>query len=215
MRYQTMFTIDLLKGHGIPAKSRPGGLVIMAMTAVVPIAAAMGMFTLYLNNDVAASVREKEIARLDTEISKLSGAVKLQNALLNEKTTYRKSLSEVRSSISKHTQWSAVLMTLVENMPDSVILTSLEIEHDSVRKRVPKKNNPEKTVEISVPVKILRLSVRGDDQGQAVKDFMDRLEASASLGPKLEKIWASQEQVEENGQQLVSYEINCLFKPGL
>lgn len=190
----------------------------MAMTAVVPIAAAMGMFVLYLNNDVAASVREKEIARLDTEISKLSGAVKQRNALQTEKRGYGKSLSEVRSSISKHIQWSPVLTTLMENMPDSVVLTSLVIEHDSVRKKVPKKDNPKKTVEISVPVRILRLSVTGgyrDNCDQAVKDFMSSLWASDSLGPKLEKVWHSQEQVQEDGRQLVSYAINCLFKPGL
>lgn len=210
-----MFTIDLLKGRGIPLKGRPGGLVIMAMTAVVPIVVAMGMFTLYLNNNVAASVREKEVARLDTEIGKLSGAVKLQQALQTEKSSYGKSLLEVRSTISKHTQWSPILTTLMENIPDSVVLTSLEIEHNSVRKKVPKKDDPEKTVEKSIPVRILRLSVRGVRQSQAVKDFMERLSDSTSLGPKLEKISHSQEQVKEDGVQLVSYQISCFFKPGI
>ena len=213
-----MFTIDLLKGQAIPPKGRPGGLAIMAMTAVVPIAAAMGMFILYLNNDVAASVRMKEITRLELEIRKLSGAIKLQNALEKEKAAYRKCLSEVKASTGRHVQWSPVLTTLMENMPDSVVLTSLAIEHDSVRKKVPKKGNPKKKVEISVPVRILRLSVTGGHQSncsQAVKDFMDRLWASASLGPKLEKISHSQEQAKMDGKQLVSYEIGCFFKPGL
>jgi hypothetical protein len=83
---------------------------------------------------------------------------------------------------------------------------------------VPKKDNPKKKVEISVPVRILRLSVTGDHRDncdQAVKDFMSSLWTSDSLGPKLEKVWHSQEQVEEDGRQLVSYAINCLFKPGL
>lgn len=213
-----MFTIDLLNGQAIPPKGKPGGLAIIAMTAVVPIAVAMGMFITYLNNDVALSVKKKEISRYEVEISKRSGDVKMQNALKEEKQAYGKYLSEVRSSVGKHTQWSPVLTTLMENIPDSVILTSLEIEHDSLRKTVPKKDDPKKKVEISIPVKILRLGVSGGDQGncdQAVKDFMGRLCASASLGPSLDNIAHSQASEEIDGRDVISYEISCFFKPGL
>ncbi len=213
-----MFTIDLLKGEAIPLKGTPGGFVIMAITVVAPILAAIGMFALYQNDQAAVSVREKEIAKLEAEIGKLSDAVELQDALQKEKTVYGKCLSAVKSSISRHTQWSPVLTTLMENMPDSVMLTSLEIQHESVRKKVPRKDDPTKKVEISVPVRILRLSVSGGQQSnpdKAVKDFMDRLWACDILRSKLEKIGHSQEHVELDGQQLISYEISCLFKPGL
>ena len=172
-RYEAMFTIDLLNGQAIPPRARPGGLVIIAMTAVVPIAVAMGLFITYLNGNVVLSVKEKEIARYEGEIAQLSGEVKIQNALEDEKRAYGKYLSEVKSALGKHTQWSPVLTTLMENIPDSVILTSLAIEHDSVRKTVPKKDDPKKNVEISVPVKILRLGVSGGrrvhDAGEAAK----------------------------------------------
>ncbi len=213
-----MFTIDLLNGQAIPPKTTPGGLAILAMTAAVPIAVAIGMFVMYLNHDDALSAKEKEVAGLETEIGMHSGAVKMRNALQKEKQAYGKYLSEVKSSISKHTQWSPVLTTLMENIPDSVILTSLAIEHDSVRKSVPKKDNPKKKVEISIPVRILRLGVSGGGQGncdQAVKDFMGRLWASASLGPKLENIGHSQQSAEVDGGDVISYEISCFFKPGL
>ena len=213
-----MFTIDLLKGQAIPPKDKPGGLAIIAMTAIVPVAVAMVMFLIYLNNDVALSVKEKEIVRYEVEIGKLSDAVKIQNELKEQKQAYSKYLSEVRSSVEKHTQWSPALAALIENIPDSVILTSLEIEHDLVRKQVPKEDNPKKKVEISVPVRILKVGVTGGDQrdcDREVKDFMDRLWASASLGPKIENIRHSRESVEQNGRNVISYEISCYFKPGL
>ncbi len=213
-----MFTIDLLNGQAIPPKGKPGGLAIIAMTVVAPVAVAIVMFLIYFNNKVALSVKEKEIARYEAEIDNLSDAVKTRNELQQEKHAYSNYLSEVNSSISKHTQWSPALATLIENIPDSVILTSLEIEHDLVRKQVPKKDNPKKKVEISVPMRILRVGVSGGDQGncdRAVKDFMDRLWASASLGPRLENIGHSQESTEQNGRNVISYEISCYFKPGL
>jgi Tfp pilus assembly protein PilN len=213
-----MFTIDLLNGHGIPPRTTPGGLAIIALMAAVPVTVAMGMFVMYQNNKVTLSSKEKEIARYETKIHNFSDAVKIRNELQQEKQAYSKYLSEVRSSINKHTQWSPALATLIENIPDSVILNSLEIEHDLARKQVPMKDNPKKKVEISVPMRILRIGVSGGDQGncdRAVKDFMDRLWASASLGPRLENIGHSQESTEQDGRNVISYEISCYFKPGL
>jgi Tfp pilus assembly protein PilN len=213
-----MFTIDLLNGQAIPPKTTPGGLAILAVTAVVPIVVAAGLVVMYLNNGEALSIKEKEVAEYEMEISAHAGAVKLKNALVKEKQAYGKYLSEVKSSISKHTQWSPVLTTLMQNIPDSVILTSLAIEHESIRKSVPAKDDPTRKVEISVPVRILRLGVSGGDQGdcdQAVKDFMGRLWASASLGPKIENIGHSQESAQVDGGDVISYEISCFFKPGL
>lgn len=213
-----MFTIDLLKGEAIPLKGTPVGFVMMAITVVVPIVAAIGMLALYQNNQAAVSGKERELAKLQAEIDRLSDAVDLQDALKKEKGVYGKCLSEVKSSVSRHTQWSPVLTTLIENMPNSVMLTSLEIEHESVRRKVPKKDDPKKKVEVSVPVRILRVGVSGGRQSkldEAVKEFMDRLWVCDTLRSKLEKIWHSQEHVETDGRQLISYEISCLFKPGL
>lgn len=213
-----MFTIDLLKGQAIPLKSKPGGLAILAVTAAIPVAVAMGMFSHYLRNKIVVSVKEQEIARCEAEIGKLSDAVKQHEALEKEKITYNDSLLEVKSSIGRHTQWSPVLTTVIENMPDSVVLTSLGVEYDSVKMKVPKKDNPEKTVEISVPVKTLQLSVSGGPQrncDEAVRDFRDRLWSSAFLGPRLENIRVSQKSETHEGQDVVSYEINCVFKPEL
>ncbi len=213
-----MFTIDLLKGQAIPLKSKPGGLAIVAVTAAIPITIAMGMLSLYLHNRIAVSIKEQEIVRWETEISKLSDAVELQNALEKKKIAYGNYLSEVKSSVNRHTQWSPVLTTLIENMPDSVVLTSLGVEHDSVKRKVPKEDDPKKMIEIDVLVRTLRLSVSGGPQrncDEAVKDFRDRLRSSEFLGPRLDNIGVSQKSETLEGQDVVSYEISCVFKPAL
>jgi len=212
-----MFSIDLLNGQAIPLKSKPGGLAIMVATAVIPITFAMGMFSFYLHNNVTASVKAKEIARYETEIDKLSDAVEMQESLKKEKAAYVDCLAEVKSTITSHTQWSPVLMALIETMPDEVVLTSLEVEYDSIKKKVPKKEDPKKMVEISVPVRTLRLKVSGGPDrncDEAVKEFMDRLSSSEFLKPRLEKVGVSQESEKIDGQDVVSYEISCVFKPG-
>jgi Tfp pilus assembly protein PilN len=213
-----MFTIDLLNGQGIPIKSRPGGVAIAAVTFAVPFLVAMAMFGFYLSNKIAVSVKKQEIVNYEKHINTLSDAVELQKSFENEKNNMNSCLSEALSSIGKHTQWSPVLVTVVKNMPDSMVLTKIEVKQHSVKRKVPKKDDPKNTVDISVPVKTLQISVSGRPQtnnDEAVKDFMDRLRSSASLAPNLENIKISQKSDTLDGQNVVSYEIDCVFKPEL
>ena len=213
-----MFTIDLLKGQGIPMKSSPGGIAIAGVTVAVPMTMAIIMFSFYLSNRTHLSIKEQEIVRCQTEIDKLSDAVELQDSLEKKKIVYGNCLSEVKSSISKYIQWSPVLVTIVENMPDSVMLTALEVKQHTVRKKVPKKDNPQEMIEKTVPVRILQMSVSGSpgyDCDKVVRDFRNHLRSSAFLGPKLENIGVSQESETLEGQDVASYEIECVFKTRL
>jgi Tfp pilus assembly protein PilN len=212
-----MFTIDLLKGQAVPLKSKPGSLAIIALSVVIPVTVAAGIFSFYQRNKIVLSAKEQEIAKCQAEIDKLSDTVDLKRALENEKTAYSSCLTEVKSSLKRYTQWSPVLTTIMENIPESVVINSLEVEHNSVKKKVPKPDNPQKTVEIDALVRTLKLSVVGDnknDSDKAVKDFRDRLRSSEFLGPRLENIGVSQKSETRDGREVVSYEIDCVFKAG-
>lgn len=213
-----MFTIDLLKGQGVPLKSSPGGLAIIAATVAVPIIVAVIMFTVYLEGKSQASISKQEIDRCQKEIEKLSDAVKLYDSLEKEKILYGSCLSEVNTSIGRYIQWSPVLVTVVENMPDSVMLTGLEVSHETIRKKVPKPGNPEEMIEKTTAKKILLMNVSGNPKnncGKAVMDFQDSLRSSDFLGPKLESIGFSQQSETLKGQDVASYEIKCVFKESL
>ena len=214
---QGMFTIDLLNGRAVPLKSKPGGIAIVAVTAAMPIIVAIAMLGLYLQNDILLSIKTQEETKWDERINKLSGAVEWKQLVDKEQAIYNNCLSEVRSSISRHTQWSLVLLALVENMPDSVVLTGLDIKKHSNKKMVPNKDNPDEMIETNISSRTLLIRVRGSSQHdcvQAVKDFGDRLRSSDYLGPKLENITYSQEFDTLEGQDIASHEIRCIFKPG-
>ncbi|MHC4482321.1 MAG: hypothetical protein ACYSW4_02105 [Planctomycetota bacterium] len=214
-----MFTIDLLKGEGLPIKRRPEGIAVGAVTLAVPVIIAIVMFGLYLSNIIAISVQKKEIANYESKTDELSDAVELKESLEVEQEAIRSSLSEVASSVGRHTQWSPVLATVVENMPSSMVLTHLEVKQRSVKKEVPKKDDPHTKVKITVPVRTLRISVSGrphHDYDIAVRDFGDRLRSSTVLGPKLEDIRVEKHDFGKlRDKNVVSYDIDCVFKPGL
>ena len=212
-----MFTIDLLKGQGVPVKGRPEGLVVAAVTFAVPLVAAIAMFGFYLSDRIVISVKKQEIVNCQQSIDKLSEATKLQKSFEQERQLINSCLSEVASSLDSHTQWSPVLVTVAENIPDSMVLTELEAKESSIRRKIPKQDDPEIMIEVSVPVRTLKMLVSGTPQqncDQAVRDFTDRLRLSALLAPRLEDIRISQGVGKLDGADVISYEIHCIFKPG-
>lgn len=212
-----MFTIDLLKGEGIPVKSRPESMATAAAAFTVPITVAIVILGIYLSNSVAISIQKQRIVNYETKIDELSEAVRLQQSLENEQNAINSSLSEVKSSIGRHAQWSPILATLVRNLPDSMVLTKLEVKQHFIKRKVAG-SGLQKTTDITVPVRTLQMTVSGSpghNCERAVRDFRDRLHSSALLGPNLEDIRVSQEVGTLGGQNVVSYEIECIFKPDL
>ncbi len=213
-----MFTIDLLKGQGIPTKSKPESMAIAAIGFAVPVIATLVVFGCYLHSSVVISIQKQRILNYETKTAELANAIKLQKSFEQEEGAINTCLSEVSSSTNRHFQWSPVLATLVTNMPDSVILTRLEAKQNSVKIKVPQKNDPKKMIDISVPARTLQLSVSGYPQyniDKAVRDLRDRLRFSTLLESKLEDIRVSQGFSTLEGQDVVSYEVDCIFKSPL
>ena len=215
-----MFTIDLLKGKGVPAKVGPQGIAVAAVAFAVPLIIAMVMLGSFFRNRIAISIQTGEIANYDAKITQLADAVQLQNALENEKNAVNNSLAEVASNIGGHIQWSPVLVTLVENMPGPVFLTKLDVKQNSVKVKMPQKDDPKKTIETQVPAKTLQMNLLGSSQAgcdKEVRDFRDRLRTAipAVSRQQLEDIKVAQQVGKAEGREDVSYEINFIFKPRL
>ena len=90
-----MYTIDLLKGRGIPIRNRRGGLLIIAVTIAVPVLIAMTMYTNYLLNKIAINRIEISITDRDTQIKKMADAVKTVESLEKEDATMETCLEDV------------------------------------------------------------------------------------------------------------------------
>jgi Tfp pilus assembly protein PilN len=215
---KTMFTIDLLKGRGVPPKSGPTGVAIAVVMAAVPVIIAITTVGLFMRNRIVMSLVSREIASLETKVSGLSDAVDFQRAMEIEKTYHNNYLSEVKTAVKKYHQWSSVLAILAENMPASVALTRLDVKQNSVKKKVPNKDTPGETVEISVPLTTMSVKMIGEplpNNDEAIRELRDYLRSSPVLGPQLEKVGVSKESGVVDGQDVVYYLMDCVFKLGL
>jgi hypothetical protein len=211
-----MYKVDLLKGEGIPIRSRPGGIAFACMVIAIPLIVGSAIASIYLEHRVAASVQIQQLNRLRKMVGTLSGALEAKRLLQEQKTVGTQLLGNAKTALTGHTQWSPVLATVIDCMPDSLILTKLRARQESVRRRVPAKDNPEISIDIDVPMRTLQIGVFGYGEQaayRAVRDFQDRLRSSAMLAPRLDTLTISQESQTRDGQEVVSYELNCAFRP--
>jgi Tfp pilus assembly protein PilN len=172
----------------------------------------------YVRSQVLVSVQKQNIVSFDNQTKKLADALKLKESFEKDKAAVNTCMTDVSNLLRGHFQWSPVLVTLVENLPDSVVLTNLEIRKTSIKKK-PAKGEKEKKTDVSVPVRTLKMRVSANPSYSSdleVRSFRDKLRASKDLGPKLEDIViASQGHDTLDGRDVVSYDIDCIFKPGL
>ena len=217
-----MFTIDLLKGQGRPVRTRPKGIAIFVATFVVPVLVAILMASYYYNNRVVISINNQNVANYTTQIERLADTLKLKESWERDKINLSNCLSDVASSIGTHTQWSPILVSLVQNLPNSAVLNSLEVKQTLINKKasaIAEKDKKDKTADTSVTVRTLRMRLCGNpnsDFDREIKAFRDRLLASDVIGTKLEDVViASQTNDTMDGRNVISYDIDCIFKPGI
>ena len=217
-----MFTIDLLKGQGRPVRTRPKGIAIFVATFVVPVLVAILMASYYYNNRVVISINSQNVANYTTQTERLADTLKLKESWERDKINLSNCLSDVASSIGTHTQWSPILVSLVQNLPNSAVLNSLEVKQTLINKKasaIAEKDKKDKTADTSVIVRTLRMRLCGNpnsDFDREIKAFRDRLLASDVIGTKLEDVViASQTNDTMDGRNVISYDIDCIFKPGI
>jgi Tfp pilus assembly protein PilN len=210
------YTIDLLQGEGVPIRSRPGGIAFACLLVVVPSLAGVAGLNMYLDGRVVLAIQKQQVSRLTEATEALAAAVRKKEKLLEEKAEAAKVLSEVQTVLAGRMQWSPILAWVAENLSDTLVLTKLEVRQNTVRVKVPAKNDPGMKINVSVPMPELRLSVYGkgrESSSEAVRRLQENLRSSTVLGPRLDTITVSQSTTTLDGQEVAQYELNCLLQP--
>jgi Tfp pilus assembly protein PilN len=215
-----MFNIDLLKSSGLPIRTKPQGVAIFVATFAVPVLIAILLCGYYIRNKVVISVNKQNIISFDNQTKRLADALKTKDTFEKEKAGINNCMSDISKLIKNHFQWSPVLVALVENLPDSIVLTNLEIKQTTIKRKPAKgENDKDKKANLSIPVRTLKMRVSANPSYSSdldIRTFKDKLRDSKFLGPRLEDIViASQGHDTLDGRDVVCYDIDCIFKPGL
>jgi len=210
-----MHTVDLLRGGGIPPKTTLIGILIAMVAALVPLCATAALLDRYFKNEVFLDIQAKELAAATQEHNSYSEAIRERADLEKKKAEIQKTLAEIVTFADRNIQWSPIFTTLAQNMPEEMIITSLEAERKNTAVIIPSQNNPETNIRLSIPKRSLVIDVAGKknlDHDASVMMLRNGLAGSAALADKLEDVVISHGAGAAAGEDAVSYEVVCVFE---
>ena len=82
-----MYTIDLLKGEGIPIRSRPGGIAMACLIVVVPLLLGLALTSFYMDCRVILAIQTEQLGKLQSSAGALSAALQQKGIARAAKST--------------------------------------------------------------------------------------------------------------------------------
>jgi len=199
-----MFTIDLLGGAGRPPRSRP---IVIAIITFVFIAFAAGTVLaaiqyLSLRSQIAA--HRIILENHNQEIAQFSDIESMLTEVEQRRKNLTSKLQEVAKILPMHTQWSPVLASLIDSVPEAVNITELLAKREGIRG----KNN-----EIDYKYSLM-IGVVAHPGPSVVEQFVQSLRTALPLESETESIRiVSQRQKRVKGWNVQYYAIECRLKP--
>jgi len=212
-----MHTIDLLKGEGIPAKATFGTVCLVGLIVIVPILAGSVMAGWYLQNREIIAIDQQAITSAQQTIERYKGDVAAREQMEDRQAGVNVKLAEVKSCLDGYVQWSPVLATLAQNMPEGMVMSRLAAETRQSRQTVFKGNDQSQPTNVTINTRVLVLDlagVAGGSYGAAVRAYGDRLKSSPVLGPRLENVVHSEKPGEFGEAKTVIHTMELVFKGG-
>lgn len=210
-----MYHIDLLKGYGVPIKSKPGGIYLIAFSFIVPVALTAVVAGNYLHNRILIKSHVNVIEKCEAKIEELAPRTALRRQIEQYKDSLLLCQDEAADVIPWHMQWSGILAELASSMPESMTLDKLEAKKGiSAAKRVPSRRIENKMIEVSIPVTVLNMLFyvpAGNDADEMVKEYIQQLRYTSKLADKIKDILPVGSRTDETNN-LIYYEFQFVFQ---
>jgi hypothetical protein len=211
-----MITIDLLKGDGVPAKSKPGGVALRIMPFLVPVIAAVVMMNNYQRNVYLAESLDQSMKTIRAKVA-ANEDVAARLAKIDEETKrYENYLEEVSGNIDGHMQWSPILAEIGKQLPGEVSISRLKVTRKAERKAVPQAedqwtsrnvNGHRFTMQITAEIRDVNNDV------DYVQEFIRKFRQTPEMDEQIEDMYVvSQKMVADSTPASMIYEIECVFR---
>ena len=199
-----MYAIDLLKGTGRPPGPRIVPVVLTTLAYVGLVFAALYGATGYRNNRTQIVFQSTRMADLKGQLAKLSEAETFLTNTSRQRQDLQNRLAEIKKSLSYEIQWSPILASIAEIIPEDVTLNNVSLTRQA------ENVDPEK-IKYHYSL-VLGLLTPGDPL--PIENFMKGLGNLDSLKPQLKEIRVSnQSQQEIQDHEFLYIVIECRFEP--
>jgi Tfp pilus assembly protein PilN len=210
-----MFSIDLLKGKGLPEQVDLKKSAFKLVPILIPVL-AMTVFAAALQHQ-GATLRDYQHAEQENQqqIEHYGKDVAEYNKISAGLNRMKKCLKGVSKALSYRVQVSDMLVELVQSLPEGIFVYEMKLDRSSVKQKVQQPDSETFTQRLVVNRKLdLVLCTYGaSGNDRAVQEYVKQLKES----PLLKEIFldikpSARQQGQVDGQPAIYYEIECVLR---
>ena len=210
-----MYTIDLLKSNGLPAKSNTKNAATVGFLFSVPIVIFIMMVGSYAQSKMSIEGDRQTLNHYQNRFGNLKSYIAAEELIIERRNVLNESLRDVKDVLDNNIQWTSSLSTIESLLPQTLAMGRMEIKVKAIQTPVPQKKNPKTKINITKYKRILTLylhSASKIDPDSSVTKFKNNLANSPLLKTQIGDITISSRKPENiDGIDVMSYEMNCTF----
>ena len=210
-----MFSIDLLKGKGLPQTFDVKTSVLKTVLILIPLLAITVFAASYQRDRAMLNNQQQTLKSNQQQIEQYTKDMAEYNRVNTQIKGMEKCLKDISKALSYRIQVSDVLVELVQSLPDSIFIYEIKLDRNAQRIKDQQEDSAEVKQRLVVR-RQMQLVVCGYDAEQsdaAVQDYVNKLEQSPLLSETFVEIKPSaRQQGEVDGRPAIYYEIDCVLQ---
>jgi Tfp pilus assembly protein PilN len=210
-----MFSIDLLKGKGLPQKRDMKKSLLRAVPILIPLLAVSVLAASYQRNSETLQDQRRTLVSNQQQIAQYTRDVMEYNTIEARIKGLEKCIKDISRALSYRIQVSDVLMELVQTLPDSIFIYEMNMNRNAVNEKIQQEGSAEVKQRLVVrrQLKLVLCGYDAEKSDMAVQDYVSELGKSPLLNGLFVEIKPSaRQQGEVDGRPAIYYEIDCVLR---
>ncbi len=206
-----MFEIDLLNGEGLPVKSQPWAIALVAAPFLIPLVAVVILVSCYVTDGMEIRSKQEQTLKINAKLAEMTATRSERDTAQAQIVAAAKSSQEIALSVKGRMQWSDVVSEISNHRPGDLVLYKVSANREKVATKPDESGKLRSSYKFTIMMGAY--ADIGSTGGASVRQFIDSVKSSTVLGPRIESIKPVSNQTGTfQGRNVAVYDIECIFK---
>lgn len=210
-----MFTIDLLKGKGLPETIDLKRLTMKALPILIPVLAVTVFASVCQNDRMLLREQQNRLQSSQQHLELYTDDVAEYNKIDSQIKGMQRCLNDISKAMAYRVQVSEILVELSQALPENIFIYEMNLSRKSVNEKVQKPDSAEVKQRLVVQRKLDLVLCGYDSESSdaAVQEYVNNLKQSPFLTEIFTDIKPSaRQQGQVQGRPAIYYEIEGILR---
>lgn len=210
-----MFSIDLLKGKGLPEKVDLKKSTLKALPILIPLLAVTLFASAYQRDRALLQHQQETLTNNRQQLELHTNDVIAFNKMNRTIKGMEKCLHDISKAMHYRVQVSAVFVELVQTLPESIFVYEMNLDRKAARekKQLPDSGEVKQQLVVRRKLNLVLCGYDADQSDAAVQEYVSALKLSPLLTDLFTEIKPpARQQGEVDGRAAIYYEIECILR---